>query len=61
MLIHDLSLENFHGFEKRHITFSEQFTVLIGDNGTGKTAILDGLAVALKWAGWSTFKAYKKR
>ncbi|MDP4096228.1 AAA family ATPase [Paenibacillus sp. P96] len=47
MIINELILENFHGFEKREITFSEQFTVLIGDNGTGKTAILDGLAIAL--------------
>jgi len=47
MKIHELTLENFHGFEKRHITFSDQFTVLIGDNGSGKTAVLDGLAVAL--------------
>jgi predicted ATP-binding protein involved in virulence len=47
MIIHDLTLENFHGFDKRHITFSDQFTVLIGDNGTGKTGILDGVAIAL--------------
>ncbi|WP_281883488.1 AAA family ATPase [Paenibacillus sp. YYML68] len=47
MIIHELKMENFHGFEKREITFSNQFTVLIGDNGTGKTAVLDGLAIAL--------------
>lgn len=47
MKIQELYLENFHGFENRYINFSEQFTVLIGDNGTGKTAVLDGLAVAL--------------
>ncbi|MEH6932737.1 AAA family ATPase [Bacillus sp. JJ783] len=47
MIIHDLKLENFYGFEERYITFSDKFTVLVGDNGTGKTAVLDGLAVAL--------------
>lgn len=47
MKIHELFIENFHGFEKRYINFSEQFTVLVGDNGTGKTGILDALAVAL--------------
>ena len=47
MKIQELFMENFHGFETRHINFSEQFTVLVGDNGTGKTAVLDGLAVAL--------------
>lgn len=47
MKIRKLILENFHGFKRREITFSDQCTVLIGDNGTGKTAILDGLAVVL--------------
>ncbi|MGG2093972.1 AAA family ATPase [Bacillus sp. S13(2024)] len=47
MKIQELYMENFHGFETRYINFSEQFTVLVGDNGTGKTAVLDGLAVAL--------------
>lgn len=47
MKINELELQNFHGFESRHITFSEHFTVLVGNNGTGKTAILDGLAIAL--------------
>ncbi|MBL0385293.1 AAA family ATPase [Tumebacillus sp. ITR2] len=47
MRIERLVLENFRGFERREITFSEQFTVLIGDNGSGKSTILDGLAVAL--------------
>ncbi|PJN89604.1 AAA family ATPase [Bacillus sp. mrc49] len=47
MKILELLMENFHGFEKRHINFSDQFTVLVGDNGSGKTAVLDGLAVTL--------------
>lgn len=47
MKILELTMENFHGFEKRYINFSERFTVLVGDNGSGKTAVLDGLAVAL--------------
>ncbi|OAD23697.1 hypothetical protein THIOM_000464 [Candidatus Thiomargarita nelsonii] len=29
------------------IDFSPQFNVLIGDNGTGKTAVLDALAVGI--------------
>lgn len=45
--IRNLVLKNFHGFVERDITFNDRFTVLIGDNGSGKTAILDGLAVAL--------------
>ncbi|ACB59804.1 AAA ATPase [Exiguobacterium sibiricum 255-15] len=47
MIIKEITMKNFHGFKERHITFSDQFTVLVGNNGTGKTAVLDGLAVAL--------------
>lgn len=47
MKIRTLRLKNYHGFEQREFDFSDKFTVLIGDNGTGKTAILDGIAVAL--------------
>ena len=45
MKIHRLEVRNFRGFEHRTFNFPKQFTVLIGDNGTGKTAILDALAV----------------
>ncbi len=45
MKIQQLSLENFKGFENRSFNFSDQFTLLIGENGTGKTAILDALAI----------------
>lgn len=47
MKIKQLELKNFHGFDERVLTFSDQFTAVVGDNGSGKTAILDGLAVAL--------------
>jgi predicted ATP-binding protein involved in virulence len=40
-------LKNFHGFVERESEYSDQFTVLIGENATGKTAVLDGLAVAI--------------
>ncbi|VVM33796.1 AAA family ATPase [Terribacillus sp. AE2B 122] len=60
MKIKELELENFHGFEHRHIEFNEDFTVLVGDNGTGKTAILDGLTIALG-AYYSGFKGVKSR
>ena len=47
MKIKTLELQNFHGFEEKKLDFSDQFTVLIGDNGIGKTALLDGLSVGL--------------
>ena len=45
MRIHELNLHNFRNFSDETFRFSENFTLLIGDNGTGKTAILDALAV----------------
>lgn len=60
MKIKELELKNFHGFDSRHINFSDQFTVLVGNNGTGKTAILDGLAIALG-SFLSGFKGVKSR
>lgn len=47
MKVKELVLKNFHGFKETKFNFSEQFTVLIGENATGKTAVLDGLAVAI--------------
>jgi predicted ATP-binding protein involved in virulence len=47
MNIHEISLENFRCFAEKQITFAPQFNVLIGDNGVGKTAVLDALAVGV--------------
>lgn len=47
MRIDRLNLRNFRCFQDRTFTFDERFTLLIGANATGKTAILDGMAVAL--------------
>lgn len=47
MRIKKLRLENFKGFSRREFSFNHHFTVLIGDNATGKTSVLDALSVAL--------------
>jgi predicted ATP-binding protein involved in virulence len=41
-----LKLTNYRGFPKIEIDFHEQLTVLVAPNGSGKTAILDAIAVA---------------
>jgi predicted ATP-binding protein involved in virulence len=45
--VDELILENFRCFERLHITFEAQLTILVGTNGSGKSAVLDGLAVML--------------
>ncbi|MFM5890589.1 MAG: AAA family ATPase [Dolichospermum sp.] len=45
MKIRQLELQNFRCFEQKIFEFSDQFNVLIGDNATGKTAILDAVAI----------------
>lgn len=45
MRIDRIELKNFRGFESSTFEFSPAFNVLIGDNGAGKTAILDALAI----------------
>lgn len=47
MRLDTLRLENFRCFKEVEIAFDEQLTVIVAPNGGGKTAILDGVVVAL--------------
>ncbi len=47
MRINNLHIQNFKGIKEREVSFNPQFTVLIGDNGTGKTSILDVVAIGM--------------
>src|SRR3989442_10109669 len=49
MRIDRVSIENFKKFERTEPAFrlNPRFTLLVGDNGSGKTSVLDALAVAL--------------
>jgi predicted ATP-binding protein involved in virulence len=47
MKILKLELQNFRCFDEETFEFSENFNVLIGDNATGKTVILDALAISV--------------
>ena len=46
MFIEQLKIKNFKGFSESSFQFKNRFTVIIGNNGSGKTSILDALAVA---------------
>jgi predicted ATP-binding protein involved in virulence len=50
MRIDQLHIRNFKGFQEREFSFHPQFNLVVGINGTGKTSLLDALAVAL--GGW---------
>ena len=45
MYIDHIRLQNFRGFESQRFTLNRGFNVLIGENGSGKTAILRALAL----------------
>lgn len=46
MRIDQLQLSNFKCFESREFVFHPQFNLIVGSNGSGKTSVLDALAVA---------------
>jgi predicted ATP-binding protein involved in virulence len=46
MRIDALTIQNFNGFAHRTFSFNPRFNLLVGDNATGKTSVLDALAVA---------------
>ena len=46
MRIDRLELQNFRCFSRYQVEFAPRFTLIIGDNASGKTAMLEALAVA---------------
>ncbi|MBE9070808.1 AAA family ATPase [Leptolyngbya cf. ectocarpi LEGE 11479] len=46
MRIDRLEIKNFKKFSEHSLELHPQFTLLVGDNGTGKTSVLDALAIA---------------
>lgn len=45
MRIDRITVRNFKKFEEETFEFHHQFTLLVGDNGAGKTAVLDALRI----------------
>jgi len=46
MRIDRLDIKNFKRFDELSLDLHPQFTLLVGDNGAGKTSVLDALAIA---------------
>ena len=47
MFIKEVELKNFKCFEESKFFFEKNFTAIIGDNGSGKTALLDAISRGL--------------
>lgn len=47
MFLSDIHIENFKGIQKADFKFTKSMNLIVGNNGTGKTSILEAVAVAL--------------
>lgn len=47
MKINSIILKNFRGFEQFTAAFNDKLTVVVGDNGAGKSSLLDSLSIAI--------------
>ena len=47
MLLHEIALENFRGKQDLKLELGSRLTLLMGENGSGKTTVLDAIAIAL--------------
>ncbi len=47
MKINKITLKNYKCFENIEVNFHKRLTVIVGSNGSGKTSVLDGVAVSL--------------
>jgi len=47
MLLKNLKFQNFRLFDELEVQFHDKLTVLVGANGSGKTAVIEGAAIAL--------------
>lgn len=47
MKIEKMTIQNYRCFDRKEIVFAPHFNVFIGNNGTGKTALLDALSIGI--------------
>lgn len=47
MKIKTMDVQNFKSFKYRKFIFNDRFTLIIGDNGMGKTSVLEALSIGL--------------
>ncbi|MCG8208165.1 AAA family ATPase [Tenacibaculum finnmarkense] len=68
MNIQNITIINFKGFSEKYLNFNNRMTVLIGDNGSGKTSVLEALSFVIgtffhriEGANARTLKDFEKR
>ncbi|MBW7568009.1 AAA family ATPase [Chromobacterium subtsugae] len=49
LFLHKMRFFDFRRFSHFELNFDEYLTVIIGDNGVGKTSIVDGMAKIISW------------
>jgi len=49
MYIKELQIENFRSIEKLKLTFNKGVNIIIGENNSGKTAVIDALRICLSY------------
>lgn len=47
MKIKNIKIKNFKGIENKEFQFDPSFTILVGDNASGKSSILDAISVSM--------------
>jgi len=47
VLLNSMTLENFRCFENQTIQFNNQFNLIVGDNASGKTAVLEAVSIGM--------------
>ncbi|HHR6077858.1 TPA: AAA family ATPase [Providencia alcalifaciens] len=47
MNLKQITVKNFRCYEEKTLTFHEQFNLIVGQNATGKTTVLDAISVAI--------------
>ena len=57
LLLNKLSLHSFRRYQNLQIEFHENLTVIVGENGAGKTSIVESIAKLLSWIASRTIKA----
>jgi len=60
MYIKELQIENFRSIEKLKLTFNKGVNIIIGENNSGKTAIIDALRICLSYGSLARDNYIKK-